>query len=55
MAALGDKNVCRLNVAVNDALRVRGVERIGDFCGERKQAFGFERFAGDQVAECEAV
>src|SRR6266478_3006861 len=30
MAAFGDKNICRLNIAVNDAVRVGGVECVGD-------------------------
>src|SRR5882672_4514160 len=30
MTAFGDKNICRLNIAVNDAVRVGGVERVGD-------------------------
>src|SRR6202035_4018507 len=29
-AARGDKNVGRLDVAVNDAFRVRGIESVGD-------------------------
>src|SRR5205823_14281305 len=55
MAALGDKDVSRLNVSVNDALRVCGIERVSDFCCERKQAFGFERLATDKMAEREAI
>jgi len=30
LAALRDEDVCRLDVAMDDALRVRGVERVGD-------------------------
>ena len=29
LSALGDKNICRLDVAMHDALGVRGVESIG--------------------------
>ena len=35
--ALGDENVRGLDVAVDDAFGVRGVERIGNLDGEREQ------------------
>jgi hypothetical protein len=31
VAAVGDKNVCRLDVAVDNALGVGRIERVGDF------------------------
>jgi len=31
VAALGNKNIRRLNVTVNDSLRMSWVERVGDF------------------------
>ena len=34
VAALGDENIRRLDVAVDDALGVRGIERVGNFDGE---------------------
>ena len=34
VAAIGDENVRGLDVAVDDALLVRGVKRIGNFDGE---------------------
>ena len=39
----GDKNIRRLNVAMNDALRVSGVERIGDVNGDGEKNLRFER------------
>jgi hypothetical protein len=36
--ALGDENICWLDIAMNDASRVGGVECIGDFDGEGEQS-----------------
>ena len=55
VAALGDENIGGLDVAVNDAFGVRGVERVGDFDGEREQVFDVQRAAGDAVLERLAV
>src|SRR5947207_216103 len=55
MTSLGDEDVCGLNVAMNDALSVGGLERVSDFSDERKQAFRFQRLAPDQIAEREAI
>src|SRR5882724_2730738 len=55
MPAFGDENVRRLYVAVDDGLRVRGIEAVGDFNRERKQSIVFQRLAADQVLEGEAV
>jgi hypothetical protein len=38
VAALGDENIRRLDVAVDNALGVRSVERIGDFDRQREPA-----------------
>ena len=38
VAALGDENICGLDVAMDDAFGVRGVERVGDFDGERSRS-----------------
>ena len=43
MAAAGDEKIGGFDVAMNDALGVRGVERVGDFDGEIEQAIEFER------------
>ena len=37
VAARGDEDVCGLDVAVNDAVGMGGVERVGDFDSQRKQ------------------
>ncbi len=37
--ALGDKDVGRLDVAVDDTLRMRGVQAIGDLNRKREQRF----------------
>ncbi len=55
MSALGDKDVGGLDVAVDDALRMGGVEAVGDFDGEGEQSFVFERASGDEVLEGDAV
>jgi hypothetical protein len=49
VSAFGDKNIRGLDVAVNDALGVRGVERVGDFDGEREYRLGLQRTAADLV------
>ena len=54
MPALGHKNICRLDVTVNNALRVCGVERVGDFNCKREQALSFKRLTGNHVLECDA-
>ena len=43
LSALGHENVCGLDVAVDDSLAVRGVERIGDFDAQADHGFGVER------------
>ncbi len=55
MAALGDEDICRLDVAVNNAFDVGGVERIGDLDGQLQQRVGLERARADGVLESEAV
>jgi hypothetical protein len=39
LAARGDENVPRLDVAMDDALRVRGIERIGNLHRQIEQLF----------------
>src|SRR5581483_682877 len=47
VSALGDENICRLDITVDDALTVCRVERIGDFNPECKHGFEFQWAAGN--------
>ena len=55
MPALGDKDVRRLDVAVDDPFGVRRIERVGDFDRHRQRAFDFEWPAVDEMLECSPV
>jgi hypothetical protein len=49
VTAFGDKNVRRLDVAMDDALGMRGVQSVGNLDGERNQSLIVERPSGDAV------
>src|SRR6266850_7620148 len=51
VTALGDKNVGWLDVTVNDALGVGGVERVSNFDCEGEQGFQLQRATSDAVLE----
>ena len=53
--ALGHKDIGGLDIAVNDILGVRGVERVSDLDGQREQAIEFERMAGDHMLQRRAI
>ena len=55
MAAFSYENVCGFDVAVYDAFRVSGVERVGDFNGECDQRLIVERAAHDHVLQRQAI
>ncbi len=55
MTTIGDKNIPGLDVAMNDALGVCRVQRVGDFDGERQQRVQFHRTPGDQVLQGHAL
>ena len=48
---LRDEDIGRLDVAMDDAAGVRGVERVGDLDADLQQLFHFERPARDLVLE----
>src|ERR1700678_896100 len=49
VAALGNKNVCRIDIAMNNAMRVRRVQRVRDLDSEQQQSFNFQRTPGNAV------
>ena len=51
LAPIGDENIRRFDIAVNDAFRVRRVERVGDVDGERQQLLERQRIAVDRFLE----
>ena len=51
LTALGDEDVRRLDVAVHNLFRVRGIERIGYFDGQRQQRLGLHRLARDAMLQ----
>ncbi len=55
MAALGYKNVGGFDVAVDDALRMRRVQSIGDLDGQRDHGFVIQGLARNQMLQGHAV
>src|SRR5208283_47151 len=55
VAALGHKNVCGLNVAMDNTQRVRGVERIGNLDAEGKECIELHGTIADDVFQGCAV
>ena len=51
MTALGDEDIRRLDVPVNDARRMRSVQCVGDLDGQFHELIYLERFAGNAVLE----
>src|SRR5580658_7222870 len=55
MTTLGDKDVRRLDVAVDDSFSMRGIEGIGNLDGKRENQFRFQRMPADAVLQRHAV
>ena len=55
MPALGDKDVCRLDVTMNDVSSVSGIQRISNVDCEREKNFRFQRTPGDPVLQRNAI
>ncbi len=51
MAAVGDENICGLDVAVNDSFGVSGFECVVDFDGEIEELIDFQGLGGDSFLE----
>ena len=51
VSARGDEEICRLDVAVDDAGRVRCFERVGDLDRQRQQPIDLERAPGDPMLQ----
>ena len=51
LAAIRHENVRRLDVPMDDPLRVRGLERVGDLDGEVKQFVRLERLARNAMLQ----
>ena len=55
MTTVGDKNIGRFDVAMNDAPCVCGVERVGDLDGPWQQNIYFQRTACDPMFQSQAI
>src|ERR1700744_3087205 len=51
LLAIGDENIGRLDVAVNDALGVSGIEGVGNLLAEFEETLEIEAAARDRVLE----
>ena len=51
MTSFRDKDVGGLNIAVDDAFGMGGVERVGNLNPQRQKQFGFKRTPGDAVLQ----
>ena len=55
MPALGDKDVARLDVAVNDPFGMRGIQCIGNLNSQSEQDFGLDGPSRDAMLQGHAV
>ncbi len=52
---VGNKNVCRLDVAVDDALRVGSIQSISDLDSQIEQRLDCQGLSADPAPECLAL
>ncbi len=55
VAAFGDKNICRFDVAVHDSFCVRGIQSISELDGQGQQNVNLNRITVDAVLQRLAV
>src|SRR5713226_9726663 len=55
MAQIGHKDVCRLDIAMNDSLCVRRSQPVGNFNSKRQQSLGLQRAPRNVLLERFAV
>ncbi len=55
MAALGYEDVCRLDVAMNNALRMGGIEGVRDIESDLQKAMQLHRLAADEMFQGDAI
>src|SRR5271157_2587588 len=55
VSALGYENIGGLDVAMNDARLMGGVQRIGDVNSQRQQQFRFQRTAADAMLQRHSI
>ena len=51
MTTLGHEKVRRFNIAMDDLLRVRGIERVGNLDAQRQRGFNLQRPRSDAVPQ----
>jgi hypothetical protein len=49
--ALGDENICRLDIPMDDASIVGGIERVGDLNSQREYVVNLHRLARNPVLQ----
>src|ERR1700747_1582897 len=52
LPSIGNEDIRRLDIPMDDALCVCSVESVGDLNAEIEQCFNFQRLACDHVPEC---
>src|SRR6185369_13058582 len=55
VAALGDENICRLDIPMNDAVRMGGIERVGDLYSQVKQQWQWQWVVGNALSQSRAI